>query len=155
MTGDSPKEPESPKAARPPADHSSAEAEEAPRSAAPPAGKSSRAGCHGPYGPCGEGKDLRTARTDSGTPAATKTSSEAVAEPAADEDEYEKIDTYTADITCKCGRSIAANAWFCPQCGRPYLVNMLFALVVLATGFALLNQLVMYLLSLFSRTTGG
>lgn len=75
-------------------------------------------------------------------------------ESAPTDDEYENVDIYTAEVTCKCGRQIAANAWFCPQCGRPYLVNMLFALIVLATGFALLNQLVKYVLSLLS-TQGG
>jgi len=78
----------------------------------------------------------------------------AKAEPDATDDEYENVDIYTAEVTCKCGRKIAANAWFCPQCGRPYLVNMLFALIVLATGFALLNQFVKYVLSLLS-TQGG
>jgi hypothetical protein len=78
----------------------------------------------------------------------------AEAEPAAIDDEYENVDIYTAEVACKCGKQIAANAWFCPQCGRPYLVNMLFALIVLATGFALLNQLVQYVLSLFSRSGG-
>jgi hypothetical protein len=71
-----------------------------------------------------------------------------------DGEQYEDADIYTADMNCKCGRSIAANAWFCPQCGRPYLVNMLFALVVLATGFALLNQAVQYVIGLFSRIGG-
>jgi hypothetical protein len=70
-------------------------------------------------------------------------------------DETEEVDNYTAEVACKCGRKIAANAWFCPQCGRVYLLNMLFALVVLATGFALLNQLVLYLLSLFSKSGGA
>lgn len=71
------------------------------------------------------------------------------------DDEVEAADVYTAEFTCKCGRKIAANAWFCPQCGRPYLVNMLFALIVLAMGFSLLNQLVLYVFSLFSRQGGA
>ena len=86
--------------------------------------------------------------------AATKpeASKSARADANAEKDEYEDVDIYTADMACKCGKQIAANAWFCPRCGRPYLVNMLFALVVLATGFALLNQLVQWLLSLVSRS---
>jgi len=83
-------------------------------------------------------------------------------EPPADEkkpetpdDEYEPADVYTAEMKCKCGKMIAANAWFCPQCGRPYLVNMLFALIVLATGFALLSHLVQWLLSLVAHGRQG
>ena len=67
------------------------------------------------------------------------------------DDEYETVDIYTAEITCKCGKQIAANAWFCPRCGRVYLMNMLFALVVLAAGFALLNQVVQWVLAWLSR----
>ena len=85
------------------------------------------------------------------------TSSERATSPAAPtaKDETEEVDNYSAEVACKCGRKVAANAWFCPQCGRVYLLNMLFALVVLATGFALLNQLVLYVLSLFSKSGGA
>ena len=68
-----------------------------------------------------------------------------------EEAEYEEADVYTAEMTCKCGKKLAANAWFCPRCGRMFLINMLFALVVLATGFAILNQIVQWLLSWFSQ----
>ena len=80
------------------------------------------------------------------------TPSPPAAKPA--DNEVEEADVYSAEVACKCGRKIAANAWFCPQCGRPYLVNMLFALIVLAMGFSLLNQLVLYLFSLFSNRSG-
>ena len=60
-------------------------------------------------------------------PAATQPSST----PAPDSpDDYEDVDAYTAEIACKCGKQLAANAWFCPRCGRVFLLNMLFALVV-------------------------
>ena len=71
--------------------------------------------------------------------------------PQGQEDEYEEIDLYTAEVSCKCGRKLAANAWFCPRCGRVFLINMLLALVVLATGFALMTQAVQYLLGLLAK----
>jgi hypothetical protein len=65
-------------------------------------------------------------------------------------DEYEDVDAYTAEMACKCGKQLAANAWFCPRCGRIFLLNMLFALVVLGTSFALMTHLVTWLLSFFA-----
>ena len=69
---------------------------------------------------------------------------------AASPDDYEDVDAYTAEIACKCGKQLAANAWFCPRCGRVFLLNMLFALVVLGTSFALMTHLVTWLLSFFA-----
>ncbi len=65
-------------------------------------------------------------------------------------DDYEDVDAYTAEMACKCGKQLAANAWFCPRCGRIFLLNMLFALVVLGTSFALMTHLVTWLLSFFA-----
>jgi hypothetical protein len=73
-------------------------------------------------------------------------SADAAKAKADDDGDLEPVDVYTAEVACKCGKQLAANAWFCPRCGRVYLLNMLFALVVLATSFALMTHLVSWIL---------